>query len=94
MVRPARPRRAVPAQTTTTEPPADATDTAEAVDAAPGVDGPPPADGLPAAGYVIATARLHTAGGARAHNPGDRVPVGNVDRNGWQDLVRPPAPGE
>lgn len=45
-------------------------------------------------GYVIATERLYVEGGARAHNAGDRVPVGNVERNGWQDKVRPPADGE
>lgn len=44
--------------------------------------------------YVIATERLYVYGGARAHNPGDRVPAGNVERNGWADLVREPLPGE
>lgn len=52
------------------------------------------AAGLPGGGYVIATAALHVAGGARAHLPGDRVPVGNVTRNGWEHLVRPAGPGE
>jgi hypothetical protein len=49
---------------------------------------------LPGGGYVIATERLYVPGGARAHNPGDRVPVGNVEANGWQAQVRPPADGE
>lgn len=49
---------------------------------------------LPGGGYVIATEPLYVAGGARAHNPGDRVPVGNVDRNGWPGKVRPPDAGE
>ncbi|MFI6162242.1 hypothetical protein ACIA59_20150 [Micromonospora haikouensis] len=49
---------------------------------------------LPGAGYVIATEALYLAGGARAHRPGGRVPVGNVEPNGWHGLVRPPEPGE
>ncbi|MFG3709213.1 hypothetical protein ACGF7U_31405 [Micromonospora sp. NPDC047670] len=49
---------------------------------------------LPGAGYVIATEALYLAGGARAHLPGDRVPVGNVARNGWEHGVRPPGDGE
>ncbi|AYF31106.1 hypothetical protein CSH63_27435 [Micromonospora tulbaghiae] len=49
---------------------------------------------LPGAGYVIATEALYVAGGARAHRPGDRVPVGNVVPNGWEHQVRPPADGE
>jgi hypothetical protein len=36
--------------------------------------------------YVIATAPLFI-GYTRAHNPGDRVPAENVERNGWQDGV-------
>ncbi|MGC5664928.1 hypothetical protein ACN261_31560 [Micromonospora sp. WMMD723] len=49
---------------------------------------------LPGAGYVIATQALHVAGGARAHLAGDRVPVGNVVRNGWEHLVRSPVDDE
>lgn len=49
---------------------------------------------LPGGGYMIATERLFVAGGARAHNAGDRVPVGNVERNGWQGQVREPVDGE
>ncbi|MEV6798540.1 hypothetical protein AB0M91_09350 [Micromonospora rifamycinica] len=49
---------------------------------------------LPAAGYVIATTSLYVAGGARAHLPGDRVPAGNVVRNGWENAVRLAEPGE
>lgn len=42
--------------------------------------------------YYIATAPLFIDGNqfARAHNPGDRVPVDHVDRYGWADKVRPP----
>jgi hypothetical protein len=49
---------------------------------------------LPGGGYVIATTALYVHGGARAHNAGDRVPVGNVVPNGWEILVRPPNDGE
>ncbi|MEV0805732.1 hypothetical protein [Micromonospora sp. NPDC050200] len=49
---------------------------------------------LPGAAHVIATEALYVPGGARAHLPGDRVPVGNVARNGWEHGVRPPRDGE
>jgi hypothetical protein len=45
-------------------------------------------------GYAIALANLRVPGGARAHRPGDRVPAGNIERNGWQELVRAPLDGE
>ncbi len=38
--------------------------------------------------YVVAIAPLFV-GSAPAHQPGDRVPAENVERNGWQDKVRP-----
>ncbi len=38
--------------------------------------------------YVVAIAPLFV-GSAPAHQPGDRVPAENVQRNGWQDKVRP-----
>lgn len=49
---------------------------------------------LPDGGYVIATEALYVPGGARAHRRGDRVPSGNVARNGWHGKVRPPGDGE
>lgn len=36
--------------------------------------------------YKIATKPLFI-GYARAHSPGDRVPVDNIARNGWEDGV-------
>lgn len=36
--------------------------------------------------YVVATEPLFV-GDVRAHNPGDLVPVANVEPNGWEDGV-------
>lgn len=41
--------------------------------------------GLPP-GVYTAIVPLYV-GGIRAHNPGDRVPVDNIIRNGWQEKV-------